>query len=92
MGVPLSNPKWEGGDKAYLLHLVERNKGNNRLLTEVLEKLFFKTLNEKRTDDKADPLLGDNIKIPYLNGGLFDEDSLDKQNIDFPYAYFKDLM
>lgn len=92
MGVPLSNPKWEGGDKAYLLHLIERNKGNNRLLTEVLEKLFFKTLNEKRTDDKADPLLGDNIKIPYLNGGLFDEDSLDKQNIDFPYAYFKDLM
>ncbi len=92
MGVPMSNSKWEGGDKAYLLHLVERNKGNNRLLTEVLEKLFFKTLNEKRTDDKADPLLGDNIKIPYLNGGLFDEDSLDKQNIDFPYAYFKDLM
>lgn len=92
MGVPLSNPKWEGGDKAYLLHLVERNKGNNRLLTEVLKTLFFKTLNEKRTDDKADPLLGDNIKIPYLNGGLFDKDSLDKQNIDFPYAYFKDLM
>ncbi len=92
MGVPMSNSKWEGGDKAYLLHLVERNKGNNRLLTEVLETLFFKTLNEKRTDDKADPLLGDNIKIPYLNGGLFDEDSLDKQNIDFPYAYFKDLM
>lgn len=92
MGVPMSNSKWEGGDKAYLLHLVEHNKGNNRLLTEVLEKLFFKTLNEKRTDDKADPLLGDNIKIPYLNGGLFDEDSLDKQNIDFPYAYFKDLM
>lgn len=92
MGVPMSNSKWEGGDKAYLLHLVEHNKGNNRLLTEVLEKLFFKTINEKRTDDKADPLLGDNIKIPYLNGGLFDEDSLDKQNIDFPYAYFKDLM
>lgn len=92
MGVPMSNSKWEGGDKAYLLHLVERNKGNNRLLTEVLKTLFFKTLNEKRTDDKADPLLGDNIKIPYLNGGLFDEDSLDKQNIDFPYTYFKDLM
>lgn len=92
MGVPLSNPKWEGGDKAYLLHLVERNKGNNRFLTEVLKHLFFKTLNDPRTDDKADPLLGDNIKIPYLNGGLFDKDDLDKQNIDFPYTYFKELM
>lgn len=92
MGVPLSNPKWEGGDKAYLLHLVERHKGNNRFLTEVLEKLFFETLNEPRTDDKAASLLGDDIKIPYLNGGLFDKDDLDKQDIDFPYAYFKDLM
>jgi len=27
-----------------------------------------------------------------LNGGLFDKDSIDKENIDFPYDYFADLM
>ena len=54
--------------------------------------LFFNTLNEKRDNDLADKILGENIKIPYLNGGLFDKDSLDKLDIDFPYDYFKELM
>ena len=92
MGVPASNAKWEGGDKEYLLHLIERNKGNNSLLSHVLEPLFFKTLNEPRTNDLADCILGENIKIPYLNGGLFEEDELDKMRIDFSYDFFKELI
>lgn len=92
MGVPTSNTKWEGGDKEYLLHLIERNEGNNSLLSHVLEPLFFKTLNEPRTNDLADGILGENIKIPYLNGGLFEEDELDKMRIDFSYDFFKELI
>ena len=92
MGVPASHTNWEGGDKNYLYNLVKKYNGNNRLLSEVLEPLFFNTLNKSRTGDIADPLLGDNIKIPYLNGGLFDKDDLDKKDIDFPYAYFMELM
>ena len=92
MGVPLSNKKWEGGDKAYLSNLIERHNCNNRLLSDILEPLFFNTLNELRDNDKADSRLGDNIRIPYLNGGLFDKDELDKKDIDFPYSYFKELM
>ena len=92
MGVPASNTNWEGGDKNYLNNLIEKYKGNNRLLSDVLEVLFFNTLNEKRDNDLADKILGKNIKIPYLNGGLFDKDSLDKLDIDFPYDYFKELM
>lgn len=92
MGVPASKTKWEGGDKEYLLHLIERNEGNNSLLSHVLEPLFFKTLNESRTNDLADGILGENIKIPYLNGGLFEEDELDKMRIDFSYDFFKELI
>lgn len=92
MGVPAGSDAWEGGDKAYMLNLVERYKDNDRLLSDVLEPLFFNTLNEARPGDIADSRLGENIKIPYLNGGLFDRDSLDKKNIDFPYAYFQELM
>ena len=92
MGVPVNNTNWEGGDKNYLNNLIENYKGNNRLLSDVLEVLFFNTLNEKRDNDLADKILGENIKIPYLNGGLFDKDSLDKLDIDFPYDYFKELM
>lgn len=92
MGVPASHTNWEGGDKNYLYNLVKKYDGNDRLLSDVLEVLFFNTLNEKRTNDVANPILGDNIKIPYLNGGLFDRDDLDKKDIDFPYAYFMELM
>lgn len=92
MGVPANQQGWIGGDKFYLNHLIENYEGNDRLLSDVLEPLFFNTLNERRTNDLADPRLGDNIKIPYLNGGLFDKDDLDKKDIDFPYDYFKELM
>ena len=92
MGVPANCQNWEGGDKAYLSNLIKQYKGNDRLLSDVLEPLFFNTLNERRTNDLADSRLGENIKIPYLNGGLFDKDELDKKDIDFPYDYFKELM
>lgn len=92
MGVPANQQEWNGGDKFYLNHLIERYEGNDRLLSDVLEPLFFNTLNERRTNDLADSRLGENIKIPYLNGGLFDKDNLDKKDIDFPYDYFKELM
>ena len=92
MGVPASNENWEGGDKNYLANLIERYKGNDRILSDVLEPLFFDTLNKERVGDIADSRLGDNIKIPYLNGGLFDKDKIDALDIDFPYSYFEDLM
>lgn len=92
MGVPASRSDWEGGDKNYLSHLIEHYEGNDRLLSDVLEYLFFNTLNDKREGDIADTRLGKNIKIPYLNGGLFEKDSIDKLDIDFPYSYFKELM
>lgn len=92
MGVPANQQGWNGGDKLYLNHLIESYEGNDRLLSDVLEPLFFNTLNERRNNDLADSRLGENIKIPYLNGGLFDKDELDKKDIDFPYDYFKELM
>jgi len=92
MGVPANQQGWIGGDKFYLNHLIESYEGNDRLLSDVLEPLFFNTLNERRINDLADSRLGKNIKIPYLNGGLFDKDDLDKKDIDFPYDYFKELM
>lgn len=92
MGVPLSCSNWQGGDTQYTQNLVKRYENNHRLLSEVLKKLFFDTLNSKREGDATDPKLGDNIKIPYLNGGLFDKDSLDNRLVDFPYDFFAELM
>lgn len=92
MGVPATNINWEGGDRNYLTNLIAKYKGNDRILSDVLEPLFFDTLNKERVGDIADSRLGDNIKIPYLNGGLFDKDKTDALDIDFPYSYFEELM
>ena len=100
MGVPASNVKWEGGDKKFLSNLVERHINNERLLSGVFEPLFFGILNTKPEDretlfieKKWDiQLLGEFSGIPYLNGGLFEADDVDKLPIDFSYAHFKDLM
>lgn len=92
MGVPANVEGWEGGDKQYLYNLIHRYEGNDRLLSDVLEYLFFNTLNEKRNGDIADKRLGDNIKIPYLNGGLFEKDDIDRMDIDFPFEYFANLI
>ena len=92
MGVPASRDDWEGGNKNYLNDLIDKYEGNGKLLSDVLETLFFETLNKKRDNDIADKILGESIKIPYLNGGLFDKDKIDALDIDFPYSYFKGLM
>lgn len=92
MGVPANVEGWEGGDKQYLYNLIHRYEGNDRLLSDVLEYLFFNTLNEKRNGDIADKRLGDNVKIPYLNGGLFEKDDIDRMDIDFPFEYFANLI
>lgn len=100
MGVPTSKIKWEGGDKNYLSNLIDKYPNNNRLLSDILEPLFFGVLNTKSeervtlfTKNRWDlSLLTEFEGIPYLNGGLFDPDSTDNLSIDFPYTYFKDLM
>ena len=92
LGVSAEECGWHGGDRQYLQNLTKKYSENDRLLSDILKFLFFETLNKKRDNDIADSRLGCNVKIPYLNGGLFDKDEIDKLDIDFPYSYFSDLM
>ena len=92
MGVPADVEGWEGGDYAYMSHLIQKYEGNDRIISEVLTPLFFETLNKPRGNSIADKRLGNNIKIPYLNGGLFEKDDNDQRGVNFPYLYFKQLM
>lgn len=92
MGVPATCSTWEGGNRNYLQNLIKRYKGNSRLLSDILEPLFFKTLNTERPNDLAPSILGENIRIPYLNGGLFEPDAIDQLQIDFSYDLFANLV
>ena len=100
MGASTSHSDLKGGDKNFLNKLVNNHSNDKRLLSDVLEPLFFGILNTKIDERETFflknkwniSLLKEFNGIPYLNGGLFDKDRIDELDIDFPYSYFKDLM
>ena len=89
----LQKKGWLGGDRSYMQNLLQRSRErySDTFLSQVLAVLFFDTLNERREDDRVNPILGEGVRIPYLNGGLFERDKLDRQGVDFPFECFERL-
>ena len=96
LGVPATSKKWDGGDRNFMLHLFEgaSPRQQESYLDQVLEPLFFNCLNEKRADDIFDTGVKNigQIKIPYLNGGLFEKEEIDEPKSKFPREYFKEFL
>lgn len=83
---------WNDGDKEFVQNLFANTAHKNTFVDDVLEPLF-NDINTKRTDDIASsPNVGSGIKIPYLNGGLFEKDDYDKTNFQLPAKYMKNLL
>lgn len=92
MGVPTKNSEWKGGDIKFLQNLFINSNSKQSFHSKELRTLFFETLNEKRKNHIAPSSLGKDIKIPYLNGGLFEKDLSFSNDIDFPEDYFAKLL
>ena len=92
------NGIWTGGDPAFLRNLFERSSPAQKadFLDAVLEKLFFEALNTDRTadGDRFDAEVDGfrQVRIPYLNGGLFERDGLDALRVKFPADFFANLL
>lgn len=94
MGVPKNSKDWLGGDTNFLENLFKScsREQQENFLDEVLEPMFFNSLNSPRENDLYDTKTSIGIvRIPYLNGGLFEKDKLDEPDSKFPSSYFKDL-
>jgi len=97
LGVP-AGKEWGEGDRDFMLKLfknaTERQKEN--FLDDILEDLFAEGLDRNRSDkgDLYDTEVNGigKCRIPYLNGGLFERDELDKKSSHFPAAYFDSLL
>ncbi|MBK8626478.1 MAG: Eco57I restriction-modification methylase domain-containing protein [Saprospiraceae bacterium] len=92
MGVPITNDYWIGGDGNFLQNQFLKFEDKEHFHSKVLKVLFYETLNKKRTNDLAPSELGAKIKIPYLNGGLFDRDASFENDVDFPSDLFNSLL
>ena len=93
-----SDDNWNDGDRDYLQHLFEKSstEQQNNFLSIVLDPLFFGMLNTNPEERKHhfkkkgwDAALLDRFgKVPYLNGGLFEEDPEDSIPVIFPAVLF----
>ena len=92
MGASVFTDDWTNGDKKFLQSLFSRIPDQQKFHSKYLRLLFFETLNTKRPEHAAPIELGVDIKIPYLNGGLFDKDISYEHKIDFPSEYFFNLL
>ena len=97
LGVP-AGKEWGEGDRNFMLNIFknanENQKGN--FLEEILEGLFAEALDRDRSgqDDLYDTKVEGfhNCRIPYLNGGLFERDILDKKSCHFTASFFDSLL
>ena len=95
----LQRKRWMNGDVNYLLKLFKESKYKNNYLDKVLEPLFFGILNTKpenraalfRKEGWDMELLAEWKSIPYLNGGLFEQEEVDKYKSVFPAEFFESL-
>ena len=97
----LQKKGWLDGNQSFLRDLFFMQPPDRRadFLEKVLEPLFFGIFNTETTQrerlfsdrhwDKQ--LLEDWSALPYLNGGLFEEDAVDKLHIKLPGSLFEDL-
>lgn len=83
---------WNDGDKEFVQNLFAKSSHKNTFVDDVLEPLF-NDINTKRTGDiTSSPNIGSDIKIPYLNGGLFEKDEYDKTKFPLPAKFMKSLL
>lgn len=95
----LQKKGWLYGNLTFLRDLFFFSSHQGDFLEQVLEPLFFGIFNtEKANREKLFKskgwdmgLLEDWKELPYLNGGLFERDAVDEQNITLPASLFEDL-
>lgn len=97
LGVP-AGKEWGEGDRDFMLNIFKKANESQKenFLDEILEGLFAEGLDRDRSaqgdlyDTKVEGFR--NCRIPYLNGGLFERDILDKKPSHFPASYFDGLL
>lgn len=88
----LQRKGWLAGNRQYMHDLFYLSELQDNFLDGVLEPLFFGVLNTRPAHRSADvAYLPDSDKIPYLNGGLFQQDEIDERTCTIPADYFKRL-
>ena len=89
LGVPAKNKDWHSGDVRFLVNAFNGFANKDKFYSDYLEELFFECLNNPNRKNEIFELSG--TKVPFLNGGLFENDNAKTKNLNFPATYFNGL-
>ncbi len=91
LGVP-ENGVWGSGDEQFMLNQFEKasQELKDDFVVKVLNPLFFDALDCDRTgkNDVFDSRVFGRIRVPYLNGGMFEKTEKDAVPVSWPVEYF----
>jgi adenine-specific DNA-methyltransferase len=90
LGVP-KNQIWGKGDFNFLTNHFQSFQHKDLFYQDFLSVLFFDTLNTKRQDDLIKLGECEPCRIPYLNGGLLEEENRNHRNLIFTAKLFENL-
>ena len=86
-----SNTEYKDGDKNFISNYFRLSGADDTFYPNWLTKLFFEALNNPRTNDDFVLANGKTVKVPYLNGGLFEKQSEKYDFLTFPAEMFENL-
>ena len=91
LGVPVY-ASWGEGDREFIQNLFAECKDKDHFIDNTLETLF-NDLNTER-EGNLSPLTSRHspLKIPYLNGGLFEREATDETEFPLPAKYMQSLL
>ena len=90
LGVPVGKP-WGEGNPEFIQQLFADCRDKDHFVDNVLEELF-NDLNTERTNDLVSSAVGHNIRVPYLNGGLFEREATDETEFPLPAKYMQQML
>jgi adenine-specific DNA-methyltransferase len=82
---------YKNGDKNFMTNFFKKAGAKDAFYANWLSKLFFDALNNERTNDDFIMPDGEVVKIPYLNGGLFEKETEKYDYLTFPADLFTNL-
>ena len=83
-----SDTNYSDGLGDFIKQLFNKSGGNDTFYGNWLTILFFDTLNKERANDDFKMPDGKIVKVPFLNGGLFDKEDFDEHLLTFKSKLF----
>lgn len=91
LGVPVDK-EWGSGDPEFIQNLFAECKDKDHFIDNELESLFNDLNTERESNLSQLSIFNYQLKVPYLNGGLFERDATDETEFPLPAKYMQSLL